>query len=283
VRVQGTRSGTRRNRGSSSSALECDRGRGRWLLWFSLAPAVFLLSLTVTGCGGDLSASAASAPSLGPTSSGVGVAKTVSVDGQATVTASPDEAVIMLTVANDAPTAPGAMDATSFQSRQMLDRLKAASVPDSAIHTSSITLYPVRTYDPDTGKETLTGYRAQNTIEVTLNDAPTVGRVLAAGVETGATLISGPDWRLRNDSEAVNEALQQAVRNARSKAETLAAAEGAVLGEVLVINEGSTQTPAPPIYSAAGAADSSEVAQPPVSSGSLDVTANVSVTYSLKP
>ena len=61
-----------------------------------------------------------------------------------------------------------------------------------------------------------------------LKDAPTVAKVLAAGVETGATLVSGPDWRLRDDSQAVNEALKQAVANARAKAETLAAAAGRV-------------------------------------------------------
>jgi uncharacterized protein len=206
---------------------------------------------------------------------------TVTVNGQATVTAPPDEAVVVLTVENDAVNAQDAMNATSLQSQQMLDRLKNEGIPDSAIQTSSITLYPVRTYDPTSGKETLTGYRAQNSITVTLKDAPTVAKVLAAGVDTGATLVSGPDWKLRDDSQAVNEALKQAAANARAKAETLAAAEGATLGEVLVMNEGSVQVPMP-IYAAAGATDSSKVVEPPVSSGNLDVTANVSVTYALK-
>ena len=61
------------------------------------------------------------------------------------------------------------------------------SIEDAAIQTSSVTLYPVRTYDPTTGKETLTGYRAQNSVKVTLKDAPTVAKVLAASVETGVT------------------------------------------------------------------------------------------------
>ena len=208
---------------------------------------------------------------------------TVTVNGQATVTTPPDEAVVVLTVENDAPVAADAMNATSTETQKMVDRLKSDGIPESAIQTSSITLYPVRTYDPQSGKETLTGYRAQNSIKVTLKDAAMVAKVLAAGVETGATLVSGPDWRLRDDSQAVNEALKQAVANARTKAESLAAAEGIALGEVLIMNEGTVQVPVVPIYSEArAAADSVKVVEPPVSSGNLDVTATVTVTYALK-
>ena len=254
------------------------RAKRRTFLYLGLALALVALPLALAGCGGDLSSPAASTTRP----AGAGTANTVTVNGQATVTSPPDEAVVVLTVENDAANAQDAMNATSVQSKQMLDRLKSDGIPDSAIQTSNITLYPVRTYDPNTGKETLTGYRAQNSVQVTLKDAPTVAKVLAAGVETGATLVSGPDWRLKDDSQAVNEALKQAVANARTKAETLAAAEGVALGEVLIMNEGTVQVPVLPIYSAAGAADSSKVVEPPVSSGNLDVTATVTITYALK-
>jgi len=245
------------------------------------ASALMLLVLVavLAGCGGKASEATGPATLL----TGVGAANTVTVNGDATVTSAPDEAVIVLTVENDAATAPAAMDATSAQSNQLLAKLKSVSIEDSAIQTSSVTLYPVRTYDPTTGKETLTGYRAQNSVKVTLKDAPTVAKVLAAGVETGVTQVSGPDWRLREDSQAVNEALKQAVAHARAKADTLAAAAGASIGEVISISEGSVQVPVP-IYSlSAGAAtDSAKVAEPAVSSGTLDVTATVTITYSLK-
>lgn len=248
------------------------------LLYLGLAVVLLAGILALAGCGDDHSNSTGSTA----LPAGAGAANTVTVSGQVTVTSPPDEAVVVLTVENDAAAAADAMNATSTQSQQMLDRLRTDGIPDSGIQTSSITLYPVWTYDPNTGKQTLNGYRAQNSVNVTLKDAPTVAKVLAAGVETGATLVSGPDWRLKDDSQAVNEALKQAVANARTKAETLAAAGGVSLGEVLIMNEGSVQVPVPPVYSAAGSADSSKVAEPPVSSGNLDVTATVTVTYALK-
>jgi uncharacterized protein YggE len=191
--------------------------------------------------------------------------------------------VIVLTVENDGATAAAAMDATSTQSNELLAKLKSVGIEEAAIQTSSVTLYPIRTYEPNTGKETLTGYRAQNSVKVTMKDAATVAKVLAAGVDAGVTLVSGPDWRLRDDSQAVNEALKQAVAHARAKAESLAAAGGVSIGDVITITEGSVQVPVP-VYSMAGgvAEDSVKSVLPAVSAGTLDVTANVTITYTLK-
>ena len=163
-----------------------------------------VFALLLAGCSDD-SASPEGAAIL----SGAGAANTVTVNGSATVTSPPDEAVMVLTVENDGAAATAAMDATSTQSNQLLAKLKSVGIEDSAIQTSSVTLYPIRTYEPSTGKETLTGYRAQNSVKVTLKDAETVAKVLAASVETGVSLISGPDWRLRDDSQTVNEALNR--------------------------------------------------------------------------
>jgi uncharacterized protein YggE len=273
--------GTGELRGSDSGAPFSSHDRKSLQIGTLVVLMFMLLALVavLAGCGNE--ASEATGSTALPT--GAGAANTVTVNGDATVTSPPDEAVIVLTVENDAATAPAAMDATSTQSNQLLAQLRTVGVEDSAIQTSSVTLYAVRTYDPTTGKETLTGYRAQNSVQVTLKDAPTVAKVLAAGVETGVTQVTGPDWRLREDSQAVNDALKLAVAHARAKADTLAAAAGASIGEVISISEGSVQVPVPVYSASAGAAsDSAKVTEPAVSSGTLDVTATVTITYSLK-
>lgn len=272
--------GTRGSRGSDSGGPVSIRPRKYLRLAVVGTVGIIMLALvgTLAGCGNEAPEGSGSATLL----TGGGAANTVTVNGDATVTSPPDEAVIVLTVENTAPTAAAAMDATSNQSNQLLAQLKRLGVEDSAVQTSSVTLYPVRTYEPNTGKETLTGYRAQNSAKVTLKDAPTVAKVLAAGVESGATLVSGPDWILRDDSQAVNEALKQAVTHARAKAETITAAAGASVGDVISLSEGSVQVPVP-VYNASGAAtDSGKVAEPAVSSGTLDVTATVTITYAIK-
>ena len=261
------------------------RGSGGRVKGLQISVMVALVVLMVAfatvlaGCGDKAPEASGSAAVL----TGGGASNTVTVNGDATVTSAPDEAVIILTVENDAATATAAMDSTSTQSNDLLTKLKNVGVEDAAIQTSSVTLYPVRTYDPTTGKETLTGYRAQNSVKVTLKDAATVAKVLAAGVEAGVTTVTGPDWRLRDDSKAVTDALKQAVAHARAKAEGLASAAGVSIGDVISMSEGSVQAPVPIFSNSAGAAtDSSKVAEPAVSAGTLDVTATVTITYALK-
>jgi uncharacterized protein YggE len=167
----------------------------------------------------------------------------------------------------------------------VLDRLKAEGVAETAIQTSNVSLYPIRTYDPQTGKESLTGYRAQNAVTVTLKEAAVVGKILAASVETGATNVSGPVWRLTEDSAAVTEALKKAVANAQAKAQTLAEAGGVKVGKVVMMTEGAVEVPVVPVYMELGkgeAAAADSVAQAPISAGTLDVTAKVTITYALE-
>ncbi len=253
------------------------RGIGGLMFAAALAVGVGLAAL-LAGCGSE----------SGGVSTGAGVAgssNTVTVTGKAVVSAMPDEVEVTLTVEQDAATPQAAMDLASKTAQRVVDRLKAEGIQDSAIETQNVVLYPVRTYDPNTGKETLAGYRAQNSVKVTVSDAGTVGKVLAAATETGVTIISGPVWRLRDRDATINEALKQAVANARAKAETLAAAGGVQVGEVLMISEGGVDIPDnPPIYWRAYdlKAEGAQVAEPPINPTQLDVTATVTVTYALK-
>jgi uncharacterized protein YggE len=235
----------------------------------------------MAGCGDD--AEEAAMLTVQPASA-AGAPDTITVSGKGTVTTAPDEAVLTLTVESEAPDPGAALDATSQATKKVLERLKAEGAEETAVETSNISLYPIRTYDPQTGEESLTGYRAQNTVTVTLTEALTVGKVLAASVEAGVTNVSGPVWRLAEDSVAVAEALKKAVADAQGKAEALAGAQGVKVGAVVAIVESGLERPITPIYSdmyAAEGAGESRVAEVPISAANLDVTATVTITYAL--
>jgi len=208
---------------------------------------------------------------------------TITVSGTGTVSTLPDEAVIQIAVETSATTAAAALDANSKQTQKVLARLKADGVPDSAVETTNVAVYPNRTYDPKTGQETTAGYQATNSVNVTLTDFKVIGPVFAAATEAGANNISGPTWQLSENSQAEAQALTKAAANARAKAEALAAAQGVTVGDVLILNETST-SPIQPIYNAtAGSgATTPSVTPPPVSPQNVEVTANVSITYQLK-
>ena len=259
-----------------------------WALLLLIVAAVAVLGV-LTGCSGeDKSDTTVGAVTTQTTqteqSTVIGAKNTITVIGKAKVTSAPDEAVLTLSVENEGADPAAALDTNSTNTQKVIDRLKSEGVEDSAIETANVTVYPIQTYDPKTGKESITGYRAQNTVIVTLKDALKVGKVLAAAVETGATNVSGPEWRLSEDSAAVTEALKKAVADARTKAEAVAGAQGVKLGDVVMMNEGGVEVPVVPVYSSvtdSAAVAGGKVAVPPISAATLDISATITVTYTL--
>lgn len=204
--------------------------------------------------------------------------RTVTVVGTATIKSAPDEAVISLGVQTQAATAQGALNQNAERMVAVLQALFSQGIGKDDIATSYVSLYP--TYG-NTGME-ITGYQAANQVDVTVREMDKVGAVIDASVEAGANLSSGISFRLSDQNQGVNEALQAAVADARSKAESLAAAGDAQLGQVVTITEMSSPSSVPPIYyerdamAGAGGAVSTPI-QPPT----LETQVSVSVTWEL--
>ena len=242
-----------------------------------LGAVVVLVVFVLAGCGNGTA-----------TGSGVGmqegqsvqVTDTVTVSGWAEVAAAPDEAVISMGVQNDAADAAQALDENSKSMAAVLARLKAEGIQDSMIETANVSVMPNTSYNPQTGEQKVEGYRAQNTVTVTLKDLSMVGKVFSAATEAGANKVTGPQWRLSESNEATKESLVQAVAAAHSKAETLAAAVGLKLGDVVVITEAGTVTPQV-MYESTKVAGDLAVAQPPVNPANIQVSSNVTIAYRL--
>jgi hypothetical protein len=80
-------------------------------------------------------------------------------------------------------------------------------------------------------------YHARNTIRINVRDAARVGEVVDAAVKAGATILGHFALRVPDEAGARKAALEAAGRDARAKAEALAAATGKKLGDPLAIAE----------------------------------------------
>jgi len=252
------------------------------------AGTLLAVALLAAGCGDDGSP-AQQAPSdqksaLEATAGETGsVAEDrIIVSGTGRVLSRPDQAVLTIAVETEDPQAAAAMDKNSKQMQSVIERLKAEGLPDAAIETTGVSVYPVQEAPPPgSDKPVVKGYRAQNTLRVTITQLDTVGKIYAAAVEAGANNVQGPEWRLSENSEPVKQALAKAVEAARGKAEALATAAQASVGAVRSLREDSGSVP---FY----ARDmmlttaSGEVAQPPIQEQQLEVQATVTVVYELK-
>jgi uncharacterized protein len=200
--------------------------------------------------------------------------RTVTATGTARVRSAPDEAVLSLGVQTEAQEANPAIRDNADRMSEVIQALLDAGISRDDIATTGISLYP--NYSSD--GRTVSSYVAQNTIEVTVHDVQAVGEILDAAVRAGANITNGVTFRLSDENEGRDEALRGAVEDARSKAEVLAEAGGASLGEVVSIQEASSSFPPPIFEERAVAADG---ATTPIIPPDIETQVSVTVAWAL--
>jgi uncharacterized protein YggE len=197
----------------------------------------------------------------------------VTVTGEATVAVAPDTAVIRVGVTSTAKTAREASDANGKQMTTVLAAIKDAGIAARDIQTSRLSLQPQ--YDPNrSGTARLLGFQATNQITVNIRDIDKLAGIIDQAIAAGANEMSGLEFVVSEQSKLLDQARDDAIADARRKAERYAKAAGVKLGAVTSISEEGSSPP-PRLMQAmrAGAA--------PVAPGEQTLRAVVSVSYEI--
>lgn len=199
--------------------------------------------------------------------------KLVTVTGEATVAVAPDTAMIRLGVSTQEKTAREASEANAKQMTAVLAAIKDTGVADRDIQTSRLSLQPQ--YDPNkSGTARLTGFQASNQVTVRIRDIDKLPTVLDRAITAGANEMSGIEFVVSEQSNLLDQARDDAIADARRKAELYAKAAGAKLGRVVSITEEGSAPPPRPIQALrAGAV--------PIAPGEQTLRAIVTVSYEL--
>ncbi len=210
---------------------------------------------------------------------GVG-ATGITVTGQGQVKGKPDVAYLTLGVRTFAPTAREAMSQNSAAMAAVIAKLEAVGIAKKDLQTGSINLYPqtkpVKSDQPES--EQIVGYWANNSLNVTINDVTKVGEVLDAAIAAGANTAGGIRFGVKDEAKLRDEALKEAVKAARAKADLMATGLGIKVTGVVSVTEEGYSGPVPVArYEVAAAKDTSGV---PVEAGELTFSATVRVTFS---
>jgi uncharacterized protein YggE len=196
---------------------------------------------------------------------------TITVTGNGSVNATPDKASFNFGVQVNAATAADALSKDAQQAQAIIDALKNAGIPDSDIQTTQVSLWPQTSNDGNT----ITGYQASNSVNVTAKIGQS-GPLVDAAVGAGANNIDGPNLSVSDQSSFYAQALKLAVQDAKTQAQAIADAAGLSLGGIVHISdEGSAPTP---IFYATDAV--AKGASTPISAGTQQISATVTVTYS---
>jgi uncharacterized protein YggE len=198
--------------------------------------------------------------------------------GTGVVEAVPDRAWVSNTAESRAPNPRDAQRRNTEAMSPVQEKLRAAGIPADAIRTVTYDLQPEWDFVKD--RRVLRGYVARNTIEVRIDVTDRVGEVLEIAVGSGATGVSDIRFDLKDRAKLEREALTRAVADARAKADAVAAGAGQTVARVLRIEEQGAVSNVPVQFRAA-AQDMARSA-PPISTGQMELRAQVTLTVELK-
>jgi uncharacterized protein len=218
-----------------------------------------------------------------PAASGMGLGvPTVSVSGHGSVNVPPDTASVSIGVDVIKPTLGEAQEQAATQATAIIDALKEAGIAAEDIQTDYFSVNILRDYSENADPTQITGFEIVNQLRVTVRDTDQLGDLLDAAVNAGANSIYGVTFYVDDQTEASSDARVEAVKDARTKAEELAAAAGMTLGPVVAISEGTSPLVSPVYDMARGGGMGAGQAAAPVEPGSTTVAVDVTMTFELQ-
>ena len=211
--------------------------------------------------------------------------QTVSSSGTAVLKVTPDEADVVIAV----ETLEKSADDSKNKNAAIVDKVYAAlykiNIPRDSIKTENFNIY--EEYDWTlAGQQKSKGFRTSHTLRVTVKDFALVGKIVDAAVDAGATRIQGVEFDLSDATKASlkKQALAEASKDAREKAEAIASGLNAELGKIVSVSDSSYDyTPYPYLRTAMeGDMAKAEFAGTEISPQELEVRANVQVVFELE-
>lgn len=204
------------------------------------------------------------------------------MSGTATVRVKPTLVVLRLGVSFTDAKPNVAKAKTDASIKKVIAAVRGAGVGDSDVQT---TRFNLASYAPQQGVPG--GWRCSNSLEIRVKDVEKAGDVLEAAIAAGANQVSSVDYTVEELQTVRDQARDEACKIAKAKAEQYAKNFGLKLGSPTYIEENGPQG----WYYGSNAmtqsmwnADSRASGGAPdqiLSSGSVEVTLTVNVTYSL--
>lgn len=217
---------------------------------FALIAGILAIGLVAASITGGQMLTLAAAQSPQPQEQTKDEKPTVSTSGSATVMVDPDKVRVDIGVDTKGDTAAKAAAENARIMKRVLDALARLGITANQTQTGSYSVFPIyESVSPPCieiypqppechPKSEVTGYRAVNSVTVTLDAKADVGKVIDAAVEAGANNVSGAYFFV---SEAKQEEIRdsliaRAIGNAKARAEKAAAAVGMQVVSVKSIN-----------------------------------------------
>jgi len=215
---------------------------------------------------------------------GIGSRNGLTVQGTSEMTVAPDNAIVYLYIETRNASAEEAKNMNAEISDKVLTELIKLGLERKDIQTENYNIYP--DYKWVNNQQTSNGYVASNYIKVQTKDFDKVGKIVDASVDSGA-LVNYINFELSTEknNEYKAQVLENATKDARTKAEAIASGLGKRVGSVISITTNDYNYYPYRYYDnmamTAGASEM-KVAATNIQPKDLDISATIQVTYRIR-
>lgn len=165
----------------------------------------------------------------------------ISVTGQAQLSAKPDIAVVHLQVESLNTESAAAKKEVDNRVNKLLDGIAKFNVDEENVSASNITTQPHYDYSRNNKRE-VDGYTARRTLKVTLNNLKHLNAFMDFALSVRINEIRNIELKSSKEEALKNEVNALAVKDAKSKGQSLAQAFDAKLGRIYSINSTSNNS-----------------------------------------
>lgn len=205
---------------------------------------------------------------------------TISVNGEGVIEASPDRATISIGVVTRDKDSTKAQNANAKAASEVINSVVALGIDRKNIRTGNYSFRQL--YRNDNNRNRIfEGYEVNNTVVIITDNLNLVGKVIDSALSHGANSIESLEFGIRDRTALQNEALKLAVRDAKSKAEVVAAGLGKSIVGVRSVSINSGHVSTPKFARLAMVAEDAANYQTPIESGTLQCSASVHVEFEI--
>jgi hypothetical protein len=208
---------------------------------------------------------------------------TINVAGDSELKFTPDQAEVWAGISIVKLTAEEAQTEANKAINAIIDGLRYKGISDKDISTDQLTLN--QEYRWENNENKVVGWRATQILKIKTTDLTKVGNIVDIAVNNGANEIQSINFELSTakETEYKKQALAEATKNAREKAQAVADSLGVKLGDIKSVSE-SNYYYTPRVYAMAdkmgGAGAVAEASS--VLPGDVSVTGHISIVYAVK-
>ncbi len=208
---------------------------------------------------------------------------TISVNGEGTIEVAPDRATVTVGVRSQNRDAGKVQTENAQKASNIVRAIVALGIEKKNIHTGDYNFRPIYRND-ENRQNKLVGYTAENSITVTIDDLNLTGKVIDAALSNGANNVNSLSFGIGDRKALEREALKLAARDARAKAEAVAAELGTTIVGIrnVSINSGNVSSPRYKNFAMMEASVAADMSyETPVESGTLNCSASIRVEFEL--